>query len=157
MHQQPIEAFFWKIPLSVMYNRYARSFLVFLFLLLWSVSQSIAQPRGVLTGFFKHEMEDSTTVYLRFTPIPLPDGHTLRIVQTWSVHDKTGECAYFANDYRMEGNKVKFPISKISWHINFNLDTETLTVSFPENTLVFWRAPPDNNPIVDCRTQTQKV
>jgi len=123
-------------------------------LLVAMCNRANSQPDDMLVGFFKHEA-DTTIVYLRFNPIPLPNKQTLKIVQTWRVHKWTGDCSYMANDYKMDGNSVVFPTSGTKWHTHFDLRTETLTVSFPSNTLVFYRAPPEENPIVDCSSESR--
>jgi len=125
------------------------------FLISLTVATCDAQPKKMLVGYFQHDGDNADT-FLRFVPIPVKS-KTIYVLQTWKVHDRTGECAYRANRFEWMQSAIRFPRSDIIWKYKFNARTETLTVQFPNSTRVFFRAEPHRNPARYCFKRDQDI
>jgi hypothetical protein len=113
-----------------------------------------AQLNTVDTGFFKHvNKQDSSRIYLRFVAVDLPDNETGYVVETYRLRD--GKCFFMHNDVRWEENAMVFKASNDKWILNFDIDTETLTVNFPESTSVFYRT--EHSPLKFCFAEKRKI
>lgn len=125
-------------------------------LLVAMCNRANAQPATLDTGFFKHvNKQDSSRIYLRFVAVDLPDNETGYVVETYRISHKERKCVFMFNDVRWDSKRMVFKSSGDKWILHFQPKTETLTVNFPKNTLVFFRT--DDNPLEYCFQKTKDI
>lgn len=128
--------------------------LVFLFIIFCWANCSVVQAQ-VDTGFFKHvNKQDSSSIYLRFVAVDLPDNETGYVVETYRIYENR-RCAFMHNDVEWTEDSMVLKTSGEKWQIDFDLETETLTVNFPHSTSVFFRT--DDNPASYCFSQKRTI
>jgi len=125
-------------------------------LLVAMCNRAYGQPRMTDTGFFKHvNKQDSSSIYLRFVAVNLPDNETGYVVETFRIAQDKSRCAFMSNDVRWDGKAMVFKSSGDKWVLHVQPDTATLTVNFPHSTSVFFRT--EENPAKFCFQDDRKI
>lgn len=135
--------------------------LIILFVCLFGIligmcNRALSQPRFTDTGFFKHvNKQDSSSIYLRFVAVNLPDNETGYVVETFRIAQDKSRCAFMSNDVRWDGKRMVFKSSGDKWILHVQPETATLTVNFPHSTSVFFRT--EENPAKFCFQDDRKI